>query len=120
MQPHNFYVVTPASRGVRIGLIDPAGKKEWVQVRSVASREFADCAQELAFMAIEAALQPDLTPAERKYAIRQNRARLAASLIADASFDIDPVELMRINPRLRRQIETIAENDSLHFGVKHD
>lgn len=89
-------------------------------VRSTACREFAECVREVALAAIQSALGPDLTPAEAKYAARRNRAAMAASLIADSSMSIDHVELMRINPRLRRQVERIAEDDSLHFGVSND
>jgi hypothetical protein len=44
----------------------------------------------------------------------------AAALIADwlLPADVAPVDLLIRNPRLRRQIERIAENHALHFGVE--
>ena len=52
---------------------------------------------------------------------RQRRAELACALIADWSLpmrsDEEKTALLIQNPRLRRQIERIADDYSLHFGV---
>lgn len=116
MRPQDFYTKTRASEGVRIDFIDPAGSREWIRVRSVASDEFRDAAQ----AAVTRAARPDDEPAKHK--ARRLRAELAASLIAAWSLpeDIEPAVLLITAPRLRRQIERIAENHSLHFGVSHD
>lgn len=120
LRPEDFYTVARASAGVRVDLIDPDGNKEWVQVRSVASDEFSAAVRQVALLAIEAEKGPELSPTDRKYAIRRNRAFMTASLVADSSFDMPLIDLMTTNPKLRRQIERIAEDDSLHFGVTHD
>lgn len=117
MRPQDFYTRTKASRGVRVALIDPAGNREWVRVRSSQSEEFAravnDSWQQLA---VDAACSD---PAEQKRLRRVRHATQAAALIAEWSLppEIDPVELLIRNPRLRRQIERIAENHTLHFGA---
>ncbi|MHA3884566.1 hypothetical protein [Stutzerimonas degradans] len=116
MRPQDFYTRTRASEGVRIEFVDPSGNREWIRVRSVVSDEFRAAAEAAV---IQAARSGD-EPAKQK--ARKLRAELAASLIAGWSLpaDIDQTQLLVSAPRLRRQIERIAENHSLHFGVSHD
>lgn len=115
MRPQDFYVRTRASRGVRVELVDPAGNREWVRVRSVLAAEF-----EAERETILRALVPP-PPVSRRLLSRLIRARLAAALIADWSLPMASMAartcLLIRNPRLRRQIERIADNHSLHFGA---
>jgi len=122
MRPEDFYTRTRSSQGVRIELVDPAGNREWVRVRSVLSREFVAVAAAIASRA-EAyrALLDAADPVERKRLIRLRRSTLAAALVADWSLPMksstEIAELLGANPRLRRQIERVSENHALHFGV---
>jgi len=124
MRPQDFYTKSRASLGVRVELIDPAGNKEWVRVRSIASDEFRQAAREALLRAAREGKGIGGDPAERKRQLRRRRAELAAALIADWSLpmtaDTERADLLMINPRLRRGIERVAENHSLHFGVRHD
>ncbi len=118
MRPEDFYTRTRASQGVRVDLQDPAGNKEWIKVRSTLSVEFASAVNR-SWEQISAS--HDVGP-EVKQRRRVRHAEQAASLIADWSLPpgIDPIDLLVKNPRLRRQIERIAENHKLHFGADHD
>jgi len=119
MRPQDFYTRTRASTGVRIEFADPAGNREWIRVRSVMSAEFKRASEAIVLQAVaDGRLSAD-QPSLRKHHARQRRAALAAALIAEWSLpsDIDPVALLASAPRLRRQIELIAENHALHFGV---
>lgn len=122
MRPEDFYTRTRSSQGVRVELVDPAGNREWVRVRSVLSPEFVAAAAAIASRA-EAyrSLLNAADPVERKRLIRLRRSTLAAALIADWSLPMDaPADiaaLLTANPRLRRQIERVSENHALHFGV---
>jgi len=119
MKPQDFYTRTRASTGVRIEFADPAGNREWIRVRSVMSAEFKRASEAIVLQAVaDGRLSAD-QPSLRKHHARQRRAALAAALIAEWSLpsDIDPVALLASAPRLRRQIELIAENHALHFGV---
>ena len=115
MHPQDFYIKTRASAGVRVELVDPAGNREWMRVRSIAADEFRRAADQVMREAI-GALELD-----RKGRLRKSRAFLAASLISEWSLpmqsDAEKAALLESNPRLRRQIERIAENHALHFGV---
>lgn len=117
--PNDFYVVSRASQGVRVDLVDPAGNKEWARVRSVASNEFK---RRSALVALQAMRAVSLDPKERKMALRRIRAELVASLIADWSLPLkdegEVVDLLLKNPRLRRGIERVAEDFHIHFGAK--
>lgn len=119
MRPQDFYIVSRASKGVRVDLVDPAGNREWMRVRSVAAAEFKQAGEQAIKQALIDARQE--APQNTKQRRREIRAELAASLIADWSLpmrtDAEKVALLIQNPRLRRQIERIAENHSLHFGV---
>lgn len=121
MKPQDFYTKTPASRGVRVELVDPAGNREWAKIRSVMSSEFAAAVAASWAQVIAEGPQGGDDRAARKRRDRQRRATLTASLIADWSLpaEIDPAELLVANPKLRRQIERIAEDPSVHFGVAH-
>ncbi|WP_152028177.1 hypothetical protein [Stutzerimonas stutzeri] len=118
MRPQDFYTRTRASAGIRIELKDPAGHKEWVRVRSVISEEHRKAREELVRQAIADGRAVAEDPSQRKALARRRRAVLAASLIAEWSIPVGPVDLLIKNPRLRRQIELIAENHALHFGVE--
>lgn len=123
MQPHDFYTRTKASRGVRVELVDPAGNREWVRVRSVLSPEFVAVAAAVARQAEQyLALLEAAEPAERKRLIRLRRATLASALVADWSLPMkmpaEVADVLATNPRLRRQIERISESHALHFGVE--
>lgn len=120
MRPQDFYTKTRASRGVRIELADPEGNREWVLVRSVISEEFKQASRSMVAQAVSDGCEAAKIPSRRKALARARRATLAASLVAGWSMAADPVELLIKNPRLRRQIELIAENHALHFGVAHD
>ena len=125
MRPQDFYTRTKASRGVRVELIDPAGSREWVSVRSVLSHEFVAVAAAVAKQAEQfRQLIDSAQPAERKRLIRLRRATLASALVADWSLPMEApseiAELLIANPRLRRQIERISENHALHFEVTDD
>lgn len=120
MRPQDFYTKTRASRGVRIELTDPEGNREWVLVRSVISDEFKQAGRSMVAQAVSDGIEAADAPEGRKHLSRTRRATLAASLIADWSITADPVELLIKNPRLRRQIELIAENHALHFGATND
>ena len=121
MKPQDFYTKTPASRGVRVELVDPAGNREWVIVRSVLSSEFAAAITASWAQVIAEGPLPSDDRAARKRRNRRVRAALSASLIAEWSLpaEIVPAELLVINPRLRRQIERIAEDPAVHFGASH-
>lgn len=116
MRPQDFYIKTRASEGVRVEFVDPAGNREWIRVRSVLSEEFKTATDAAV---TRAAMHGDESIRQK---IRRLRAELTASLIAEWSLPpgIDPAGLLITAPRLRRQIERIAENHSLHFGVSHD
>lgn len=120
MQPQDFYSNRRASQGVQVDLLDPHGNREWVMVRSVLSPEFAKAVSATFAQAIEDGAVEDR--AERKRRRRWRNATLTASLIAEWSLPaaINPVELLVANPKLRRQIERIAEDPSVHFGAAHD
>jgi len=117
MRPQDFYTKTRASEGFRVELVDPAGSREWVRVRSVISDEFKRAREVMVQQAIADGRAVAADPAQRKLLARRRRATLAAALIADWSIQAEPVQLLIQNPRLRRQIELIAENHTLHFGV---
>lgn len=119
MRPQDFYTRSRASTGVRVEFTDPAGNREWMQVRSVLSDEFKQASQAIVLQAVSDGRLSAEHPALRKSLARQRRASLAAALVAEWSLpsDIDPVSLLASSPRLRRQIELIAENHALHFGV---
>ena len=103
----------------RVEFVDPAGNREWMRVRSVLSAEFKQASQSSVLQAVNHGRLSADQPALRKHHARQRRAALAAALIAEWSLpaDMDPVSLLASAPRLRRQIELIAENHALHFGV---
>lgn len=120
MQPKDFFIVTRASSGVRVDLVDPAGNREWVRVRSVLSEQFQRASRvAIRQAAIEGkAIMGD--PRELKRQIRQRRAELVSALIAEWSLPLhgqDMINLLIQNPKLRRSIERIAADHSLHFGV---
>ncbi|WP_417585299.1 hypothetical protein [Pelagibacterium sp.] len=117
MRPQDFYTKTRASAGIRIELIDPAGNKEWVRVRSVISDEHRRAREELVRQAVADGRIVANDPSQRKALARRRRAVLAASLVADWSIQAEPADLFIKNPRLRRQVELIAENHALHFGA---
>jgi len=119
MRPQDFYVKSRASQGVRVDLVDPAGSKEWMRVRSVMSAEFKQASEAVVMQAVSDGRLSADQPSLRKHHARQRRAALASALIAEWSLpsDIDPASLLASAPRLRRQIELIAENHALHFGV---
>lgn len=122
MRPQDFYTETRASKGVRVELIDPAGNREWMHIRSLLSSEFR-LAVSQSFAGALRDGQAIEDRATRKRQRRQRRAMLAASLVGETSLPHDQaglVDLLVSNPRLRRQIELIAENSALHFGVAHD
>jgi len=116
MRPQDFYTKTRASEGVRVEFVDPSGSREWIRIRSVLSDEFKTAT---GAAVTRSAMQGDESSRQK---IRRLRAELTASLIAEWSLPsgIDPADLLITAPRLRRQIERIAENHSLHFGVSHD
>lgn len=116
MRPQDFYTKTRASKGIVVYFADPAGSREWIRIRSVLSDEF----KAASLRAVEGAGHSLNDSGKQK--TRRLRATLAAALIADWSLpsEIDPVQLLIEAPRLRRQIERIAENHSMHFGVRHD
>lgn len=116
MRPEDFYTKTRASRGVRVELVDPAGNREWVCVRSSLSAEFVGAVNE-SWEQIASITQVE--PCDMKQKRRERNAKQAASLVAEWSLpsEIDPVYLLIRNPRLRRQIERIAESHALHFGA---
>ncbi len=122
MRPQDFYTRTKASRGVRVELVDPAGNREWMRVRSVESEEFKKASREVLFASIQEGMQLNGDHLNRKLALRRCRAELAAELIAEWSLPMDEkserMALLISNPRLRRSIERIAENHTLHFGVE--
>lgn len=119
MRPQDFYTRTRSSRGVRVELVDPAGNREWVQVRSVLSPEFSAAVEKSWAQLLFDGLHGPDGRKEQRQRRRRRHAMQASALIARWSLpaDIDPVDLLTINPRLRRQIERIAENHALHFGV---
>lgn len=119
MRPQDFYTRTRSSRGVRVELVDSAGSREWVQVRSVLSPEFSAAVDESWIQLLADGLQGPGGSEEQKQLRRRRHAMQAAALIAEWSLpaDIDPVDLLIRNPRLRRQIERIAGNHALHFGA---
>ncbi|MBF0675594.1 hypothetical protein [Pseudomonas sp.] len=121
MKPEDFYVRTRASQGVRVDLADPAGNREWVRVRSVAADEFMAARNAALLLAVSDGMALGGDAEQRKRILRMRRAELAASLVADWSLPMktgpEKVELLLRNPRLRRQIERIAEDHSLHFGA---
>lgn len=120
MKPQDFYTRTRASQGVRVELVDPSGNREWVRIRSVMSDEFSRAREEMARQAIADGRAVAVDPAQRKPLSRRRRATLAAALISEWSIPVDPVPLLIQNPRLRRQIELIAENRTIHFGITND
>jgi len=117
MRPEDFYTRARASRGIRIDLVDPAGNKEWVRVRSSLSAEFASAVNE---SWEHLALLAQVEHCDTKQRRRERNAKQAAALVAEWSLpsELDPVDLLVRNPRLRRQIERIAENHTLHFGAE--
>lgn len=117
MRPQDFYTNHRASQGAHVDLVDPAGNREWVKVRSVLSPEFAEAVGATFAKAIEDGATEDQS--ERKRRRRFRNATLTASLIAEWSLPavINPVELLVANPKLRRQIERIAETPTVHFGA---
>jgi len=119
MRPQDFYTRTRASEGVRVEFADPAGSREWMRIRSVLSTEFKQASQAIVMQAVNDGRLSADQPALRKHHARKRRAALAAALIAEWSLpaDMDPVSLLTSAPRLRRQIELIAENHTLHFGA---
>jgi len=119
MRPQDFYVRTRASRGVRVELVDPAGKREWVRVRSVLSDEFQAAVTESWNQLFADVVAAGDCVQEQKRLRRLRHARQAASLIAEWSLppSVDPVGLMVQNPRLRRQIERIAQSNQIQFGA---
>ena len=120
MQPKDFYIATRASRGVRVELVDPAGNREWVQVRSVLSKQFQQASREVIRQAAIEGKAVMGCPQELKRQIRQRRAELVSALIVDWSMPLhgqDMIDLLIQNPRLRRGIEQIAADHDLHFGV---
>lgn len=119
MKPQDFYVRTRASRGVRVELVDPAGKREWVRVRSVLSDEFQAAVTESWNQLFADVVAAGDCAQEQKRLRRLRHARQTASLIAEWSLPpaIDPVGLMVQNPRLRRQIERIAQSNQIQFGA---
>lgn len=124
MKPHSFYVRTRASRGVVVDLVDPAGNREWARVRSVVSEEFQRAAEQVfKRVAVEGGSVGEGSQS-RKLFIRKRRAELVAALIADWSlpfkFEAEKVRLLIGNPRLRRGIERVAEDLTLHFGATDD
>lgn len=122
MRPQDFYMRTRASRGVKVGLVDPAGSREWVRVRSVESTEFRRASREILLMSALEGQSLNGDRQQRKLALRRRRADLAAALIAEWSLpeEVEAADLLIRNPRLRRQIELIAENHALHFGVSDE
>ncbi len=119
MKPEDFYVVSRASQGVHVDLVDPAGNREWARIRSTVSAEFRKASKKALVDAAKDGATTCDDPLARKQALRLRRAELAAALIAAWSLpeSINPVELMTINPRLRKQFEQIADDHSMHFGV---
>lgn len=117
MRPEDFYTKTRASRGVRVELVDPSGNREWVCVRSVISDEFKRAREAVVQQAVADGRVIADDPSQRKHLMRKRRTFLAASLVADWSINAGAEELLARNPRLRRQIELIAENHALHFGA---
>lgn len=119
MTPEDFYIVSRASAGVRVDLTDPEGNREWMRVRSSVSEEFRQASARVIGRVLDAAKGD--TPSNPKIQNRQRRAELASALIADWSLpmrsDEEKIALLIQNPRLRRQIERIADDHSLHFGV---
>lgn len=115
MRPQDFYTRSKASQGVRVELVDPAGNREWMQIRSVHSAEFK-AAVDQSWRDLSD-LQPDGC---RKESRRKRNARQACALIAESSLppEVDLVDLLIKNPRLRRQIERTAEDHSLFFGAQ--
>lgn len=120
MKPQDFYTRTRASQGIRVEMVDPAGNREWVRVRSVVSEEFKQAREAMVLQAIADGHAIATDPAQRKQLARRRRATLVAALISEWSIPVDPVPLLIQNPRLRRQIELIAENRTIHFGVTND
>lgn len=118
MRPQDFYTKTRASTGIRIELTDQSGSNEWVRVRSVISEEHRRAREELVRQAVVDGRVVADDPSQRKALARRRRAALAASLVAEWSIPAEPADLLIKNPRLRRQIELIAENHALHFGVE--
>lgn len=117
MRPEDFYTKTRASRGVHVEFVDPSGNREWVRVRSVISDEFKRAREAMVIQAVGDGRVIADDPSQRKHLSRKRRASLAAALVVDWSIDADPAVLLATAPRLRRQIERIAENHALHFGV---
>lgn len=124
MQPQDFYIRAKANEGVRVTL----ESGDWLQIRSVWSDSYSQTAQQLREWAMsdllmlrsadgkDAALRMD------KWQRRARRARLVASLIADWSLTeqctkSEKLLLLIRSPRLRRQIELIAEN--MNVGADH-
>lgn len=124
MKPRSFYVRTRASRGVMVALVDPAGNREWVRVRSIASEEFRRAADRVFKLVAEEGVRMSESLSGRKLFIRERRAELVAALIADWSLpfktEVEKERLLISNPRLRRGIERVAEDLSLHFGDTDD
>lgn len=122
MRPEDFYMRSRASQGVRVELVDPAGSREWVRVRSVESDEFKKASRAVLLASIQEGTQLNGDHVNRKLALRRCRAELAAELIADWSLPMNEkserMALLISNPRLRRSIERIAENHTLHFGAE--
>lgn len=123
MKPQSFYVKSRASQGVKVDLVDPAGSREWARIRSVVSEEFKREAEKVFTRAAREGVSLS-TLQGRKAFLRERRAELAASLVADWSLPFktkaEKVGLLIRNPRLRRGIERVAEDLSLHFGVSND
>lgn len=123
MRPQDFYIRAKANTGVRVDLDGPCGR--WIQVRSVWSDAYSVAAERMKANAIaEVALlasapSPEAARQMHKWQQRARRAKLVASLIADWSLtesctESEKFALLIKNPRLRRQIEVVAEN--IHAG----
>jgi len=121
MRPQDFYSNHRASQGVRVDLVDPAGNREWIKVRSVLSPEFASAVSS-SWASIPKSLLESDNHSDVKRRRRARHVHLVAALIADWSLpaDVDPIDLLVKNPRLRRQIERIAEDPAIHFGAGND
>lgn len=124
MNPQDFYITTRASQGLKVDLIDPEGNREWARVRSVASEEFKRASERAFAQFIIGGVEAGSSPKRRKDFVRHRRAELVATLISDWSLpfktESEKVSLLISNPRLRRGIERVAEDLSLHFGASND
>src|SRR5690625_1049450 len=83
--PNDFYVVSRASQGVRVDLVDPAGNREWALIRPVVSEEFKRAAEHAFAQFIVGGVEAGGSPKKQRGFIRERRAELVAALIADWS-----------------------------------